>query len=236
MKFTVTKGEWLSKVFGAICFLALLSSPIRAFSAAPSAPYSLTLAWSRNSSHSPEVAGYRVYYGTASKKYTGNIAVGNVATYVVPGLTSGVTYFFAITAYNTNGLESGLSKEFHYVLKSSKASKTLFPHSMNVPGEMSVVPELPAAQIYAAASLSPEIPAVVIVPPAVRIRMASNKQFILTVSGQTGHTYYVMATQTFADWTVIGTVTPDASGSLDFTDTNSANFPQRFYRISDSQP
>jgi len=31
-------------------------------------------------------------------------------------------------------------------------------------------------------------------------------------------------------WTVIGTVTVGAGGSLNFADTNAANFPQRFYR------
>jgi hypothetical protein len=35
--------------------------------------------------------------------------------------------------------------------------------------------------------------------------------------------------------TVIGTVTLDTGGSQDFTDTNSANFPQHFYRISETQ-
>jgi hypothetical protein len=31
-------------------------------------------------------------------------------------------------------------------------------------------------------------------------------------------------------WTVIGTATMGASGSLDFTDTNAASFSTRFYR------
>jgi hypothetical protein len=41
----------------------------------------------------------------------------------------------------------------------------------------------------------------------------------------------ILATQTFTDWTVIGTLTLGAGGSLDFTDTNAASFSKRFYRI-----
>jgi hypothetical protein len=236
MKLTVTKRGWLSKILGAVFCLALLSNPANTISAAPSASYNLTLAWSRNSSRSPEVAGYRVYYGTASKKYTNNIAVGNVATYVVSGLSTGVPYFFAITAYNTNGLESLFSKEFSYVLKSPKVLKTPPPQPVNLWSKTGVVPASPAAQIPAASILSSDRAATITVLPPVQIRMASNNQLVLAVSGQIGHTYYVMGTQTFADWTVVGKVTLGASGSQDFIDTNTANFSQRFYRISDAQP
>jgi hypothetical protein len=66
--------------------------------------------------------------------------------------------------------------------------------------------------------------------PTVRIRTAPAGQFVLTVSGLIGQTYEILATQDFKTWTVIGNVTLGASGSSDFTDTNSVSFPQRFYR------
>ena len=66
--------------------------------------------------------------------------------------------------------------------------------------------------------------------PIVQIRAAPAGQFVLTVSGLVGHMYEILATQTFTDWTVIGTVTLGAGGSLDFTDTNAASFSKRFYR------
>ena len=69
---------------------------------------------------------------------------------------------------------------------------------------------------------------------ALQIRSAPAGQFILTVSGLTGQTYEVQATQDFKTWTVIGTVTLGAGGSLDFTDTNAASFPQRFYRTQET--
>ena len=66
--------------------------------------------------------------------------------------------------------------------------------------------------------------------PGVQFRITPAKQFILTVAGQTGHRYDIQATQDFKTWTVIGTVTMGAGGSLDFTDTNAAGFSKRFYR------
>ena len=50
------------------------------------------------------------------------------------------------------------------------------------------------------------------------------------MTGPIGHTYDILATQDFITWTVIGTVTMGASGSLDFTVTNAASFSKRFYR------
>ena len=66
--------------------------------------------------------------------------------------------------------------------------------------------------------------------PTVQLRTAPAGQFTLTVSGLIAQTYEIEATQDLAAWTVIGTVTLDGSGSSEFTDTNAASFPQRFYR------
>ena len=57
------------------------------------------------------LAGYKIYYGTASRSYTQNIDVGNITTYTVPNLSEGVTYYFAATAYNTSQKESTYSNE-----------------------------------------------------------------------------------------------------------------------------
>jgi hypothetical protein len=66
--------------------------------------------------------------------------------------------------------------------------------------------------------------------PGVELRVTPTRQFILTVTGTIGHTYDVQASQDLSTWRVIGTVTVGASGSVDFTDTNAANFLKRFYR------
>lgn len=57
------------------------------------------------------VAGYKVYVGTSSGVYASSINVGNVTSYTVTNLGVGTTYYFAVTAYNTSGLESGFSNE-----------------------------------------------------------------------------------------------------------------------------
>jgi fibronectin type 3 domain-containing protein len=60
------------------------------------------------------VAGYRVYYGTASGSYSqakgSGLYVTNT-TYTVPSLTSGSTYYFAVTAVDASGNESAYSTE-----------------------------------------------------------------------------------------------------------------------------
>lgn len=176
------RTDWLAKILGAILFLALLHQPVPGFGATVSGQYSLTLNWQRSSS--PGIAGYRVYYGTASQNYPNVIELADVATYTVTGLTGGVTYYFALTAFDTNGTESVFSNEYIFT-----------------PGLSNV-----------------------------QLRAGTNGQFVLTLSGLINRSYDILATQDFSAWTVIGTVTLDAGGSLDFTDTNAASFPQRYYR------
>jgi hypothetical protein len=74
----------------------------------------VSLAWNPNTA--PGIAGYRLYYGSASGSYSSKIDVGNATATAVPGLTSGKTYFFAATAYNSAGLESGYSGEVSYTV------------------------------------------------------------------------------------------------------------------------
>jgi hypothetical protein len=72
--------------------------------------------------------------------------------------------------------------------------------------------------------------------PEVQLSVTPTRQFILTVTGQTNHTYNIQASQDLKTWTIIGTVTLVAGGSVNFTDTNAASFPKRFYRTQDTQP
>ena len=67
-------------------------------------------------------------------------------------------------------------------------------------------------------------------PQKVKILAMPARQFALTVTGTVGHTYDIQATQDFKTWTTIGTVTVGGTGTLNFTDTNAASFPRRFYR------
>lgn len=70
---------------------------------------SVTLEWDRNPE--PDVVNYRFYYGHRSRSYTERVRVGNKVQYTVEGLLNGRRYYFAVTAVNTRGLESGFSNE-----------------------------------------------------------------------------------------------------------------------------
>ena len=67
------------------------------------------LSW--DPSISTDVAGYKVYVGTASGNYSSSISVGIVTSYTVTNLGVGNTYYFAVTDYDSSGLESGFSNE-----------------------------------------------------------------------------------------------------------------------------
>ena len=58
-----------------------------------------------------DLDGYRVYYGQTSGNLTQNVDVGNQTTYLLSGLVGGQVYYFAVTAYDTSGNQSALSKE-----------------------------------------------------------------------------------------------------------------------------
>jgi hypothetical protein len=68
----------------------------------------VSLAW--DASVSPNIAGYKVYVGQSSRTYGTPVTIGNQTTHTVTGLPSG-TYYFAVTAFNTSGNESGFSNE-----------------------------------------------------------------------------------------------------------------------------
>lgn len=73
---------------------------------------SVTLAWAPIAD--PNVAGYNLYYGGASRTYTNKVSVGNAANATIPNLIEGNTYYFALTTYNNAGIESPLSNEAAY--------------------------------------------------------------------------------------------------------------------------
>jgi hypothetical protein len=77
----------------------------------------VTLAWqppteNTDGSTLTDLIGYKIHYGTESQNYTSEVSVDNptLSRYVVENLPAG-TYYFALTAYNSNGTESLLSDE-----------------------------------------------------------------------------------------------------------------------------
>ena len=67
-----------------------------------------TVTWAAN--NETDLAGYKLYVGTVSGVYNKTIDVGNRTSYAIT-LPKGVTYFFAVTAYDKSGHESRHSGE-----------------------------------------------------------------------------------------------------------------------------
>jgi hypothetical protein len=74
----------------------------------------VTVAWDANLE--PEVAGYKIYYGTRSGSYTASLDAGNATSILLSGLQDGATYFFAAVAYDASNNESGFSNEITYAV------------------------------------------------------------------------------------------------------------------------
>ena len=96
-----------------------------------------TASWSPSTNAG--VVGYRLYRGTQTRMYSSMVDAGNVLQLAVPNLTNGVTYFFAVTAYTTNGVESDFSAEISYTPGSGStnppadATLTLAMNPQNIP-------------------------------------------------------------------------------------------------------
>ena len=93
---------------GALFILALVSvSMLFAQQACGQATAQTIVAWNPDTA---QVAGYDVYYGTSSGNYTSTLNVGNSTSATLQNL-SAQTYYIAITAYNSNNVQSGYSPE-----------------------------------------------------------------------------------------------------------------------------
>ena len=67
-----------------------------------------TFEWEPNPE--PDIAGYRLYYGTTSGTHPTMFDVGNITTATLPFPNTG-TFYIVATAYNTSALESLPSDE-----------------------------------------------------------------------------------------------------------------------------
>jgi hypothetical protein len=67
--------------------------------------------------------------------------------------------------------------------------------------------------------------------PTLQIRTAAGDSVVLSVTGQPGQTYDVMSSQGFTAWTLVGTVTLDANGSCEFTNSACSSRPNCMYRL-----
>ena len=80
--------------------------------AASASTGSATLSWTAptentNGTQLTDLAGYHIYYGTSAGAWTSTVTIlsATETSYVVSGLASG-TYYFAIVAFNSEGIDS----------------------------------------------------------------------------------------------------------------------------------
>lgn len=82
-----------------------------------------------------DLAGYKLYYGTKTRRYTKSIDVGNVRSYTVLDLAAGTNYFFAVTAYDTSGNESEFSDEWNHPIPLPRAPDPDDPDNDGIPND-----------------------------------------------------------------------------------------------------
>ncbi|MBA3961902.1 MAG: fibronectin type III domain-containing protein, partial [Chthoniobacterales bacterium] len=82
---------------------------------------SVTIQWAQNPEQ--DIASYRLYYGVTSGNYTNQIDV-LTTTATASGLAIDTKYFFAVTAFDTDGLESQKSTEIAYTVPTPTPTPT----------------------------------------------------------------------------------------------------------------
>lgn len=101
----------MKELFLAILFV--LGSSFSAYGA------EVTAEWNPNSES--DLAGYKIYYGKTPRLLSGTypnvVDVKNVTTYTVLNLDERTDYYFAATAYDLSGNESGYSVEAKYTFE-----------------------------------------------------------------------------------------------------------------------
>jgi hypothetical protein len=94
----------------------------------------------------PDIAGYRIHYGTTSGNYDYSVDVGNYDSCSISGLAEGQTYYFAATSYKADNIESVFSKELVHTVTTTEPDIPAPEPDIPTSG-----PDMPAAE--------PDIPA-----------------------------------------------------------------------------
>lgn len=127
---------------GVIYYFAVTAYNSAHVESVPSAPVSyhvpgrqVTLGW--NAVSSTNVAGYALYSGTNSSNYITRIDAGTNITSTVASLQEGATYYFVVTSYNADGVESAPSAPITYlvpgIITMTAPSKSGSPMTIHFP-------------------------------------------------------------------------------------------------------
>jgi hypothetical protein len=117
------------------------------------------LAW--DPSPDLDITGYRLYYGTASRTYVGEIDVGNVTGSSGYGLLDGLTNFLAVTAYNIRGVESDFSDEIFYPAApaSAQGGSSSFSLALSRPPRIDITSPAPGTRFVPGTDIVMEVAA-----------------------------------------------------------------------------
>jgi hypothetical protein len=103
------------------CVLALVLLVPR-----PTLAATLTVAWDPEA----DAAGFVVYYGTSSGAYTGSVDAGNATQKQIDTLANGTLYYFAVVAYDSDGLQGMPSDE---VIGTTSGAAVVTPLAIQCP-------------------------------------------------------------------------------------------------------
>jgi hypothetical protein len=109
MRFEVKTPTARRRLALVLAFVSSLVMPAAVHAAGEPAP-AVSLAWNPNPE--PDVAGYKVHFGTQSGVYSNVMDVRGSTSIALPQMLMGSTYYLAVSAYNTAGQEGPRSSEF----------------------------------------------------------------------------------------------------------------------------
>jgi hypothetical protein len=142
------------------------------------------------------------------------VDAGPATNCTVTGLNVGITYYFAVTAYDMVGLESVFSPEISYTVPATNS----VPPSTN-----SVPPSTNSAPLGKGKG-------------KLRLNMTASKQPTLTATAPAGYVYDVQASTDLETWTTISSVTASSSGTISYTDKRAKDNKGQYYRLKQTSP
>ena len=116
------RKDCLSKQILSKIILVSFFSTLFTFSLPSAFAATLSLAWDPSSG--PNVAGYKLYYGTSSRNYPYKVDTGKSTNCSLSGLTAGKKYYFAATAYDSSKVESDYSSEISYTVPTASTTSS----------------------------------------------------------------------------------------------------------------
>lgn len=81
------------------------------------------VSWNTNTEK--DLAGYKIYFGKKSRLYENTVTVNTDTSHIIDNyrFLEGAKYYFAVTAFDSSGNESGFSEEVSVTIPNSPPNK-----------------------------------------------------------------------------------------------------------------